>query len=198
MPLSPPAPRRHLHDRKVSCAGYQREDGLWDIEGRITDTKTYDHEKRVGERLSAGDPVHDMWIRITIDDGMLIRDIEAVTDASPFQMCGDIAPNFRRLIGVRIGPGWRRAVRERLGGREGCTHMVELLGPLATVAFQTLVAGRDPDRNTPEAKLGRRQQAVRRPYFIDGCHAWASDGPNIAREFPQFYTGPERQAETGD
>ncbi|MCW5731346.1 MAG: DUF2889 domain-containing protein [Alphaproteobacteria bacterium] len=198
MPLSPPAPRRHLHDRRVICSGYQRDDGLWDIEGRITDSKTYAHEKRVGEKLPAGAPVHDMWIRITIDDGMLIHEIEAVTDASPFLMCGDVAPNFRRLIGVRIGPGWRRAVRERLGGREGCTHMVELLGPLATVAFQTLIAGRDPDRNSPEAKLRRRQSAERRPYFIDGCHAWASDGPNIQREFPQFYTGPENKAETGD
>ena len=37
MPLSPPVGRQHLHTRRVTCQGFFREDGLWDIEGRITD-----------------------------------------------------------------------------------------------------------------------------------------------------------------
>jgi hypothetical protein len=43
MPLSPPIGRQHLHTRRVVCQGFFRDDGLWDIEGRITDEKTYDH-----------------------------------------------------------------------------------------------------------------------------------------------------------
>ena len=41
MPLPAPAPRQLLHKRVVQCWGYRREDGLWDIEGRLVDTKTY-------------------------------------------------------------------------------------------------------------------------------------------------------------
>ncbi len=38
MPLSPPAAsREHIHTRVVECRGYRRDDGLWDIEGHITD-----------------------------------------------------------------------------------------------------------------------------------------------------------------
>jgi len=37
MPLSPPVGRQHLHTRRVVCQGFFRDDGLWDIEGRITD-----------------------------------------------------------------------------------------------------------------------------------------------------------------
>ncbi len=37
MPLSPPIGRQHLHTRRVVCQGFFRDDGLWDIEGRITD-----------------------------------------------------------------------------------------------------------------------------------------------------------------
>ena len=43
MPLSPPVGRQHLHTRRVTCQGFFRDDGLWDIEGRITDEKTYEH-----------------------------------------------------------------------------------------------------------------------------------------------------------
>ena len=132
MPLSPPVGRQHLHTRRVVCQGFFRDDGLWDIEARITDEKTYEHANEWRGPLKPGDFVHDMSIRLTIDHTFMIVDAEAVTDQSPYRMCGDIAPDFKKLIGLRIGGGFHRAVRERLGGVHGCTHIVELLRPLAT------------------------------------------------------------------
>src|SRR3546814_16324152 len=41
MPLSPPVERTCLHNRTYDFQGSQRADGLWDLEGRIVDTKTY-------------------------------------------------------------------------------------------------------------------------------------------------------------
>ena len=46
MPFPPPAPRTHLHNRAIDCQGYLRDDGMWDIEARIVDTKTYVIENR--------------------------------------------------------------------------------------------------------------------------------------------------------
>ena len=40
MPLSAPAARERLHTRQIECHGYRRADGLFDIEGHSTDTKT--------------------------------------------------------------------------------------------------------------------------------------------------------------
>ena len=48
------------------------------------------------------------------------------------------AENFKNLIGIKIGPGWKRRVQERIGGPSGCTHITELTGPLATTAYQTI------------------------------------------------------------
>ena len=45
MPLTSPSPRKSLHDREISCTGFHRSDGLWDIEGRLTDKKNYSFEK---------------------------------------------------------------------------------------------------------------------------------------------------------
>lgn len=208
MPLSPPIGRQHLHTRRVVCQGFFRDDGLWDIEGRITDEKTYEHANEWRGALKPGDFVHDMSIRLTIDDKFTVVDVEAVTDKSPYRMCGDIAPDFRKLIGLRIGGGFHRAVRERLGGVHGCTHIVELLGPVATTAFQTVSSGKARElerahRARSQARSGDVAKPAdpdappkprRKPYVVDTCHAWASDGAVVKRWAPDFYTGPDAEA----
>ena len=183
MPLSKPAvPRKHLHLRKVECRGYLRDDGLWDIEGHIVDTKTYPFHNRHRGEVGAGEPVHDMWLRLTIDDSMRIHEVEAITDHGPFRTCPAITENFKRLEGLTIGPGFRRAVRERVGGVQGCTHLVELVGPVATTAFQTVTAR---SRYKPQDEPDERK----RPVFLDTCHALVSDGPVVKEHWPEFYTG---------
>ena len=58
--------RELTHTRRVRFEGYKRADGLWDIEGRLTDVKNHDFTLQTGVRR-AGLPVHDMWVRLTID-----------------------------------------------------------------------------------------------------------------------------------
>jgi hypothetical protein len=185
MPLSEPAPREHLHTRRVECRGFLREDGLWDVEGHMTDVKTYSFPSDERGTVVAGTPVHDMWIRITIDDGMVIRAIEAVTDASPFRLCPAITPNFQRLVGLAIRPGFMPKVKQLLGGTEGCTHLVELMGPLATTAFQTLTGRKRKKRQQEEPAEAPRK----RPPLLETCHAFATDSPVVKRLWPEHYTG---------
>ena len=182
MPLSPSQPREAIHTRAIECTGYERNDGLWDIEAHLVDTKTYVHKRRHGENdRQPGQPVHEMWIRLTIDLDMMIHDAEAKTDEGPHPTCGDITVSFKLLAGVKIGPGWRREVGLRLGGIKGCTHLGELLGPLATTAFQATGRARDVhNAGKPVTKM---------PYQLNACHIYKDDGPAVLARWPQFYTG---------
>jgi hypothetical protein len=210
MPLPSPAPREHLHTRTVTCQGFLRQDGLWDIEGHIVDVKTYPFDNEWRGRVETGTPVHEMWIRVSIDDRMEIKEVAAATDHSPFQICPDILPNFQRLVGLKIGHGFTRDVRARLGGREGCTHIVEMLQQVATVAFQTTVSERartlrkeqkakappvtaPPEATSDPSQTGEKSpdKSKRRPIVVDTCHAWKSDGPLVKRYLPDFFTGPK-------
>jgi hypothetical protein len=182
MPLSAPAPRKLIHTRAIQCTGYEREDGLWDIEARLTDTKTVPHSRRDGGReRQPGEPVHDMWIRLTIDLDMKIHEVEAKTDEGPYPICANITPNFKALAGLTIGPGWRKGIAERVGGVKGCTHLVELLGPLGTTAFQA----------TNRARQARNagQPATKKPYQLNSCHVYKDDAPAVLERWPAFYTG---------
>ena len=177
MSLSEPGTRREpLHRRTIEIVGYKRDDGLFDIEGRLVDRKDVDFP--VGGRVKPpGEPVHDMWLRITVDRELRIVDAAASSDAMPYAgACDGITPDYAKLVGLSIGPGYLRHLKERLGGVHGCTHLTELAAALATAAFQTF-AGQGlapPDRRPPQ---------------LDRCHALDSHGPTVARFYPKWYRG---------
>lgn len=181
MPLSRPSPREHIHNREIRCRGYRRADGLWDIEAVLEDTKSYSFANHDRDGIASGEPIHRMHIRLTVDDDLVVRAAEAATEAAPFSLCGDIALRFAELAGLRVGPGWRKAVLERMAGVRGCTHLTDLLiGPVTQTAMQTVGPAR-----------ARRSKALAqgaKPPIIDTCHALAADGPVVAREWPAFHT----------
>jgi hypothetical protein len=180
MPLSPPvADRNHLHTRCITMQGFQRPDGLFDIEGHLADTKPYSFDSFERGHVEPGEPLHGMWIRLTVDEDMMIHACEAVSDHTPYAICQQAAPNFARLAGVTIGPGFTRAVKERLGGAEGCTHLREMLAQMATVAYQTMYPVRRRKRLAPG-------EDPTRPVIIGSCYAYAPDSPVVERQWPAF------------
>jgi len=186
MPLPPPAARAPLHERRLTIDGFEREDGLYDIEGRIVDTKTYAYDSDWHGRVEPGTPVHDMTIRLTVDDRLKIREVAAVTDRSPFPPCREAAVNYEALVGLIIGPGWTRALRQRVGGTAGCTHITELLSQVATVAFQTMVKKREEERMKRRID-GDSDRPKQRPLLIGTCHAFAIHGEVVKQYWPEYY-----------
>src|SRR5258708_2335889 len=127
MPLSPPAEREALHTRAIEINGYRRTDGCYDIEAHLTDTKTFGSANHDRGFIGPGEPIHGMWMRLTVDETMHIVDCEAVSDFTPYDLCPAAAPNFGRLVGLQIKAGFLREANQRVGGTVGCTHLRELL-----------------------------------------------------------------------
>ena len=112
-----------LHKRDVSSKGYIRTDGMFDIEGIITDKKSYDIPKSDGTILKEGDPLHQMVVKITLDINFTIIDVSAETLSAPYDICTGANFKIKNLIGERIGPGWKYRVNKIIGNSEGCTHV---------------------------------------------------------------------------
>ena len=182
MPLPPTIEREELHLRRIEMRGYRRSDGLYDLEARLTDAKTHAFE-RDEVVIVPGVPIHDMWLRLVVDEDLLVHDALAVTDASPHRVCPEATAALVRVKGLRIAAGWSRAIKERFAGAQGCTHLTELLGPLATTAYQTLTPVR---LSQPELLDGDG-----RPRKIDSCYAYASQREVVLRRWPAFYDGPD-------
>ena len=178
MPLSPAAPRKRLHERTARYEGFARDDGLFDIEARLTDVKDHDTTLLSGVR-PAGEPVHDMWVRVTIDASLTIQALEARMDAVPYPGgCDKIEAAYGRLVGTNLLQGFRKTLKDTLGGVDGCTHLTELLGYLPTAAVQTFAGLKN-----------REDEGDQKPFQLDRCHALETTSDVVRRYYPRWYRG---------
>lgn len=178
--LSPPVTRALHQTRTIVCTGYSREDGLWDIEAHMVDTKPFDvSEPRNGQPKLAGQPLHEMKIRITINADMLIHEAEAVTIHAPFNLCVVPPTVFPKLKGLSIKKGWKAGIAEVMGGAKGCTHLRELLNSLATVSYQTVAGAPD--------YFAKMDKGEVEPFYIGSCHVYEEGSPVVKRLYPDYY-----------
>ena len=162
-----------MHDRRVIFRGYQREDGLWDIEAELRDSKPREFTVRGERTWQVDEAIHGMAIRLTLDNQTVVQAIEVAMDNVPHPPCPEAAAPMQRMVGCSLARGWRRSIEERLGGIEGCTHLRELLFNMATAAFQTMVQDTMP--------------TDRPPPFLGKCKTWDFNSPTVEKIFPMFY-----------
>ena len=181
MPLSTPAPREPVYSRDIECRCFLRPDGLWDIEGHLHDARLFPSRTDFHGMVPAGAPVHVMSMRMTIDEGMTIQALEAVMDSRPYQVCSGVTANYQRLVGKNLRAGVTKMVREALAGPEGCTHLREMLGPMATAAFQALVNYR--------RQMAGREEPDAQARLLNSCYALSSNSDVVKMRWPGAYTG---------
>jgi hypothetical protein len=180
---SPPAAdvtKDELHFRRIDMRGFRRSDGLYEIEGRVTDRKPYDFAPAGGGQLvPANRAIHDMGVRLVFDNDMVVHDVHTFMDAMPYLECRGGGEALQSLKGLRIAGGWSKEVRNRLSGARSCTHLMELLIPMATAAVQSLSVTR---KGHPE-----RLDATGRPVKIDSCYAYGAQRGQVLRRWPEFH-----------
>jgi hypothetical protein len=170
--------RKELHHRQIDLRFFERADGLFEVEGHLVDRKTQPFRRMLQESdTPPGTPLHDIVVRLVVDENFLVHDASAGFAASPFDVCRGAANTLAPLKGLRIGAGWNKRVRELLGGAASCTHIMELLGPMATTVFQGLA----PQR------LARMQEGSdEQKGKVDSCYAYGSNREVVARLWPNL------------
>ena len=187
MTLSLSAPRKHLHTRHIEFNGYLRDDGLWDIEASMRDLRAYAYRSRERGEEPSGSTVHHMLLRVTLDDQLTIQAIETGLPTIPFPECSKTADPVQRLVGKRIGAGWRNTIDEVMGGVAGCTHLRELLFNVATAAFQTVPVYRQQQARAQGVAMVRSDTPRKPPPHFGKCMSWDFNGPVMQRLAPEFY-----------
>lgn len=185
--LPAPVARRPIHTRRTTFEGFLREDGLWDLDCTLSDTKADTIRMRERGELPAGAPVHLLRVRLTIDDNLTIRAVQTGAVAAPFDECQVAADApMQKLVGLTMGPGWRKAIEGAIGGVAGCTHLRELVFNAATAAFQMVPHYRATQGGK---KDDAQSMGGKPPFYMGQCMTWAFDGPVVQRLAPQFYRG---------
>lgn len=174
MSVAPPAvPRRLLHLRRITCEAFEREDGLLDIEGLLIDTKPTPVQLVTGRSIEPGSAIHRMRVRLTVNRDQWIVEASAYSEAHPHQECEEVEAAYHKLVGLRIEPGFTRRVKQLFRGEAGCTHISELIPPMATTLFQVLWAAGDFANPDPAASSP-----------VGACHGLRLDGHVVRTYFP--------------
>ncbi len=162
MPLPDSPARREIHHRVIDMHVYSREDGLYDVEGRVVDSKPFDFLRPSSPKaIPAGASLHDISVRLTLDSDYEVREVAASSDTTPWAICKEAEATLGTLVGQRIAKGWSAIVKERLRGTASCTHLMEMLIPIATAALQGI----------RPMKPGVHELAPQ----IDTCYAFSRD-----------------------
>ena len=206
MPLPSPASRQQRHQRAIRAVAYEREDGLWDIDACLTDHKPRDVALADGVRPK-GLPIHELWLRITIDRRLNVVDAHASSDWVPYDgQCQGINPAYRALIGLNLLQDFRREAGRLLAGTAGCTHLTELCAVLPTAAIQAFAgdvwdsrSGRpdEPSARPPTGETADGSERVddKPPFQLGRCHALRFDGEAVKQFYPRWYGHAPRSAE---
>lgn len=181
MTLPPAAARRQLkHRRQIDVQVYARGDGLWEVDATLVDTKTRDVPLG-GSVRPAGSPIHEMLLRLVVDEGLNILQSGAETRWMPYvDQCDDHGDVYARLVGLNLLRDFRRGLRERVGGVLGCTHITELAQVLPTAVIQAFAG----------EVIDTRGHGDEKPFQIDRCHALRSDGEAVRVHYPRWYRRP--------
>lgn len=170
------ASRQLRHRRQIDVQVFARDDGLWEVDARLTDLRLRD-DAREGQ---ARPPVHDMLLRLVVDQQLTIVASGAESQHVPYAgHCEQHGDTYGRLTGLNLMQGFRHALRERVGGVLGCTHITELAQVLPTAVVQAF-AGVVIDTRGDHADAAR-------PFQLDRCHALRSDGAVVATHYPRWH-----------
>lgn len=182
MPLPPSFPHRQLkHTRTIHVQAYARGDGLWEIDARIGDTKTRDTRTTQAVR-PAGAPIHDLLLRLVVDTQFNIVASGAESLAVPYPgHCDTHGDTYAALTGLNLLRGFKREVRERLGGVAGCTHLTELTDVLPSAVIQAFAGD----------VLDTQGEAGQQPFQLDRCHALRLDGAVVREHYPRWFRQPD-------
>ena len=127
----------------------------------------------------AGQPVHSMWLRLTIDRKFNVVDAAASSEAVPYPGgCETIAPAYLGLVGLNLVRHFRLKANELLGGVRGCTHLTEMLAGMPTAAIQSFAG-----------EMKEEQDDGSKPFQLDQCHALETSTETVRVWYPKWHRG---------
>ena len=176
--------RKLLHNRNISLNGYIREDELFEIEAELLDTKNYDFQNHDRGIIKKNDPIHEMEIKLVLDENLIVINAEAKTENSPYSICKNANSNFKKIIGLQIKSGWKKEITKLIGGTNGCTHITELLSSVATAAFQTIYPYKSKQKKENESTLNQNQE---KQLLLGTCHAFNTKSEVVKRLWPKWH-----------
>ena len=151
--LPEPEARQAIQTRSMVFRSFRRDDGLIDIDARFADTRPFAYDNAFRGACAEGSALHHMQLRVTLDRKRTIVALVSAIPSTPYGTCSSVQPNFQQVVGLNMGRGFRKALRE-----DGMAAVDKLLQQ----ALRLKPARHDFERQLadPELRLSRHMNAT--------------------------------------
>ena len=164
-----------LHTRSIKVTTYDYEGQRIIVEGVLKDDRFQESYSFTGEKF-AGGTIHHMTIRLLVNcSNLTIEDIDVNLPFVPRKECRETINCLAPIKGMIITKGFTAKVKKLVGGKKGCTHLVELILAMAPAAIQGFASHQS--RNPIVLDLDREKMFLE--FLINTCRVWREDGPLI-------------------
>ncbi|MBW1765158.1 MAG: DUF2889 domain-containing protein [Deltaproteobacteria bacterium] len=105
-----------------------------------------------------------------------ILDAEAEMPGVPHELCPTTLESVKKVVKVTIASGFSDEVKKRLGGVEGCAHLMHLILAMGPAALHGYWAQRSRKRLPMPRSL---DEVPGLSLLMNSCKLWEEDGPMI-------------------
>jgi hypothetical protein len=164
-----------LHTRNIEVTTYYYDEQRMIVEGFLKDDRFQESHSMTGEKFPSG-AVHHMVIRLLINcSNLLIEDIDVDLISVPREACRETIGCLAPIKGLIITKGFTAKVKKLIGGKKGCTHLVELILAMAPAAIQGYATyqSRKPVVFDPD------YEKMILEFLVNSCRVWREDGPFV-------------------
>jgi len=168
---------KKLHTRHIEVMAYNYDEQRIIVEGFLKDDRFQETPLITGELLPSG-VVHHLSIRLLVNcSNLVIEDIDVDLIYVPKEACQGTIGSLAPIKGLTITRGFTSKVKKIAGGKDGCTHLMELLLAMAPAAFQGISAyeSQKPSCLSPE----RTKKVLK--LLVNTCRAWREDDPLVEK-----------------
>ena len=164
---------KKLHRRNIEVTTYDYDGQKIIVEGFLKDDRLQDSHIITGEKFPRG-VIHHMAIRLLVNcSNLVIEDIDVDLLHVPREICQETINCLASIKGQSITKGFTARVKKSVGGKKGCTHLVELLLAMAPAAIQGFASHQT---QKPTTFAPDRAKMIYH-FLVNTCHAWREDGP---------------------
>ncbi len=170
-----------VHTRRITIETWTAADGIV-VEGTLKDDRLAATYGLSGAKRPPG-VVHHMILTLHVTGPpLVVAGAEVQMPGVPYEECRETAASVQAVVGMPVVAGFTTAVKQRLGGVNGCAHLTTLLLAMAPAAVQGFWAAAAADARAVETA----STAAMETYLIDTCHVWRRDGPRAKALLEQF------------
>ena len=175
---------RKIHGRRIDITTYAYGGDAIVVEGRLTDNRFQKVYYFSNHEIRPPGVVHDLVIRMKVKGpGLVIEDIDVDMETVPRKDCRMLLEALKPVIGMKIQAGFTEAVKAKVGGPKGCTHLSALLLAMAPAAVQG--AWSALARQPVDPKI---YGSTALGFLENTCWVWRSDG-DLMRELREKIKG---------